>query len=227
MANTSNLGLKKEAEKLLKKPTLTAADKHKLFELYIQRDDMLAFFEDYQDFAAAYGAPDESDPYDWSKFDMSQDEDVGRLLDALKQREKDLEINPYLVNKKVKVQDYMKPSDADLDEEDELDEQSSIVRDELEAKFDDENTTFGNEEVQEKDKKSKNNLSDESMQFIDPDGRVWSGIIVDQDTVQKTLPGQRVISYRALVVIGNGRGVGGFGTGKAKAPNAAVAAAFR
>ena len=41
------------------------------------------------------------------------------------------------------------------------------------------------------------------------------------------MPGNRVNSHRALVVIGNLKGTGGMGMGKASTPGAAVDAAFR
>jgi small subunit ribosomal protein S5 len=61
----------------------------------------------------------------------------------------------------------------------------------------------------------------------DEDGKIWSGSIVHTDMVQKTMPGNRIASHRALVVIGNLRGTGGFGMGKGKNVGDAVNAAFR
>jgi small subunit ribosomal protein S5 len=45
--------------------------------------------------------------------------------------------------------------------------------------------------------------------------------------VQKTMPGNRVGTHRALVCIGNGQGAGGFGMGKGQTPPDAINAAFR
>lgn len=64
-------------------------------------------------------------------------------------------------------------------------------------------------------------------QLTDKNGRVWSGAILDSDQVQKPMPGGRVMSYRALVVVGNLRGAAGYGMGKAKTPADAVVSAFR
>ena len=61
----------------------------------------------------------------------------------------------------------------------------------------------------------------------DKDGRLWSGAILDTDMVQKTMPGGRVGTHRALVVVGNLRGAAGFGMGKGKTGGDAVNAAFR
>ena len=64
-------------------------------------------------------------------------------------------------------------------------------------------------------------------ELTDKEGRVWSGAILDTDMVQKTMPGGRVMSHRALVVVGNLRGAAGFGMGKAKNSADAITAAFR
>lgn len=61
----------------------------------------------------------------------------------------------------------------------------------------------------------------------DADGRMWSGVILDTDMVQKTMPGNRVGTHRALVVIGNLRGTAGFGMGKGKTSGDALNSAFR
>lgn len=64
-------------------------------------------------------------------------------------------------------------------------------------------------------------------ELTDREGRVWSGAVLDTDLVQKPMPGGRVMSHRALVVVGNLRGAAGFGMGKGKGPAEAVTAAFR
>ncbi|KAJ1430395.1 hypothetical protein B484DRAFT_297858, partial [Ochromonadaceae sp. CCMP2298] len=55
----------------------------------------------------------------------------------------------------------------------------------------------------------------------------WSACVLDTDMVQKTMPGNRVNSHRALVVVGNLRGAAGYGMGKGKTGQDAVAAACR
>lgn len=60
----------------------------------------------------------------------------------------------------------------------------------------------------------------------EPEGS-WVKMIIDQDTVQTTLPGGRVMSYRMLVVVGNLRGAGGWGVGKGDTPEEAKIRAFR
>eukprot|EP00952_Eustigmatos_sp_NYUAD-ZCMA_P011276 45879-Eustigmatos_ZCMA.PRE.1 len=42
----------------------------------------------------------------------------------------------------------------------------------------------------------------------------WSHFLVDTDTTQKIIKGGHVLSYRALIVTGNGRGCAGWGVGK-------------
>jgi ribosomal protein S5 len=61
----------------------------------------------------------------------------------------------------------------------------------------------------------------------DKEGRLWSGVVLDTDMVQKSMPGQRVGTHRALVVVGNMRGSAGYGMGKGKTSGDAVNAAFR
>ncbi len=78
---------------------------------------------------------------------------------------------------------------------------------------------------EEEDKEPTN--SDDMVQLVDNDGRVWSGYILGQDVVQTTTAGGRIQSFRALVAVGNLRGTAGFGTGKADKGIAAVNKAFR
>ena len=63
--------------------------------------------------------------------------------------------------------------------------------------------------------------------FVDAKGHIWYPIILDNDTVQKTMPGNRMVSHRALVMVGNLKGSGGFGIGKASTPAEALTLAFR
>ncbi|CAM9316562.1 unnamed protein product [Phaeothamnion confervicola] len=55
----------------------------------------------------------------------------------------------------------------------------------------------------------------------------WAETIIDQDRVNKVMGGGRLMRWRALVVAGNNRGVGGFGMGKATNPKHAVLLASR
>ena len=61
----------------------------------------------------------------------------------------------------------------------------------------------------------------------DRDGHLWSGVILDTDTVSKTMPGNRMMSFRCLVAVGNLKGSAGFGMGKGKTQADALKYAFR
>lgn len=61
----------------------------------------------------------------------------------------------------------------------------------------------------------------------DRNGNFWSGVVLNTDIVQKTTPGNRVNTHRALVVVGNLKGAAGFGMGKGKSGTDAVNSAFR
>ncbi len=56
---------------------------------------------------------------------------------------------------------------------------------------------------------------------------VWAETIVALDMTQKPVRGGSILSYRVLVVIGNGQGAGAFGVGKAPNPDAATVRAVR
>lgn len=75
------------------------------------------------------------------------------------------------------------------------------------------------------DRKGENQFNPTILR--DAEGRVWSGTILNTDMTQKTLPGGRLASHRALVVIGNLRGTAGYGMGKGNEPNDAIDNAFR
>jgi len=70
------------------------------------------------------------------------------------------------------------------------------------------------------------NLEDPLL-LRDKTGFSWSGIVLDNDTTQKTMPGGRVMTHRCLVVVGNLRGTAGFGKGKGKNADDALNSAFR
>eukprot|EP00615_Pteridomonas_danica_P008349 CAMPEP_0114358844 /NCGR_PEP_ID=MMETSP0101-20121206/22570_1 /TAXON_ID=38822 ORGANISM="Pteridomonas danica, Strain PT" /NCGR_SAMPLE_ID=MMETSP0101 /ASSEMBLY_ACC=CAM_ASM_000211 /LENGTH=400 /DNA_ID=CAMNT_0001502087 /DNA_START=1 /DNA_END=1203 /DNA_ORIENTATION=+ len=55
----------------------------------------------------------------------------------------------------------------------------------------------------------------------------WIESIVAVDRVQKIIKGGSIMSYRVLVVVGNAKGAGGFGVGKAADPGTATTRAVR
>ena len=67
----------------------------------------------------------------------------------------------------------------------------------------------------------------QKFELQDEDGHIWSACLLDTDVVQKVTPGQRVNSYRALTVIGNGKGAAGFAMGKGKSGPEAIYSACR
>lgn len=59
-----------------------------------------------------------------------------------------------------------------------------------------------------------------------PEGR-WVKMLVDTDTTQKIIKGGHILSYRALVVVGNIKGSGGWGIGKGASAEEAKVRAYR
>ena len=62
--------------------------------------------------------------------------------------------------------------------------------------------------------------SEQFLKYYDPS-------LAQVDRVQKIITGGSILSYRVLVVVGNARGAGGFGLGKALDPATATARAIR
>lgn len=65
-----------EAKKLLSMPAEQAMRNERLFELYIQRQDLNMFVHDFRDSEAFFGPADASDPFDWSTFMVEDYDDV-------------------------------------------------------------------------------------------------------------------------------------------------------
>eukprot|EP01039_Chlorochromonas_danica_P003349 gene3349-3672_t len=72
-----------------------------------------------------------------------------------------------------------------------------------------------------------NEISMDGPELIDDNGHAWSGVIIDTDMTQKTMPGQRIGTFRALVCVGNCKGTAGMGMGKGAGAREAIEAAFR
>jgi small subunit ribosomal protein S5 len=199
--------IRQEASALLKQAPTTANTK-RLFELYLQREDMMAFSEGFNEMIALYGDADESDKYDWSQFGIETDKDLKNMIGKIDELDKEA-LAP-LSKKEIKRREREAQMKEDRGEmADEEDDKKILIKGEN-----------GDEEDQEV------SLEDPS-QLTDKEGRLWSGVILNTDIVQKTTPGNRVNSNRALVMIGNLRGAGGFGMGKGKTPNDAINSAFR
>eukprot|EP01034_Spumella_vulgaris_P021583 gene21583-27621_t len=168
----------------------------RLFELYLQREDMRRFSSDFKEIEAFLGPANVNDPFDWTQFRMNTEDETSRL------------------KAQVKVAETARAEKV------------------LEA-------LYGPEGKQswKKDKelliKGEDGEPDVRVSLEDPnklrgrDGTVWSGVILDEDTVQKVTPGQRLITFRVLVVVGNMRGACGFGMGKGATGADALNNAFR
>lgn len=81
-----------------------------------------------------------------------------------------------------------------------------------------------------KDAKSAARLADlyaKQGYLVDTDNRFWFGMVVKTSYVQTTQPQGRKGSFNALVVIGNGKGIGGYGHGHSPTAAGAVYGAYR
>jgi len=273
-----------------------AAATQRLFEIFIQTEDMSKYTKDFNEFAAVLGNPNTEDPFDWSQFDLQTDKDLKRLsaeMLALEQpqREEQREMARMVKMMKLRGDDYDGDGDDDADEEEEK-EDDDDEDDDFEDEDDEEcsgNRLEVNEDNEEKDfdrrrgseeessegmekldvftrrrsgrrnrpfdddindqSSSSSGFGDKSMdEFIsskmntdenlnlkfnhkfelqDENGNIWSACLLDTDVVQKVTPGQRVNSFRALTVIGNGKGAAGFAMGKGKSGPEALYSACR
>lgn len=187
---SSTESIKEEARSILKQKEITPEANSRLFELFLQRDDMASFCADFKDMNAFFGEKNESNPFDWSQFRIETGDDIDRLTADMREHEKQsFSLNNGNITRK---------SDS-----------KTIVINEVDG-----------------DKGTVISLED-PLQLKDKEGRLWSGAILNTDTVQKPMPGNRVNSHRALVVVGNMKGACGFGMGKGKTGGDAVNAAFR
>lgn len=76
-----------EAKKLLSMPAAQAIANERLFELYIQRQDLNMFVHDFRDSEAFFGPADASDPFDWSTFMVEDYDDVLKYKQLYKDAE--------------------------------------------------------------------------------------------------------------------------------------------
>ncbi len=196
--------VREEAKELLGKrgssSSGNAATNQRLFEIFLQREDMLQFSRDFKDFEALFGPANSSDPFDWSQFRVESNDQAAELF--LKSKE----LGDAAVKNQVEsLLGSTTLSDGEIDIGDGI-----VVK------------SFGSQ-ASEKEAAS---LESPTM-LRDKEGRLWSGVVLDTDMVQKSMPGQRVGTHRALVVVGNMRGSAGYGMGKGKTSGDAVNAAFR
>lgn len=163
-----------------------------------------------------YGPQDDNDPFNWSQFKMNFDDD----LDALEADiAADDEKAPRLTNQSseensVKDFDFAKfaAEEAEMDADGETSGEERPRR----IKFTD--IESGEEKLVP--------IEDHKL-LKDEEGHLWAGFIIHNDTTQKITPGVRILSFRTLVVVGNGRGTAGFGKGKGLTADLSLASAFR
>lgn len=170
----------------------------RLFDIYLQREDVLKFSKDFKEVEAMLGGVDNTNPFNWSEFRVESTDDLVKIqghLDKMKEAEA-------IATKAAQLETRdASPGTIVLDGE-------TVI----------ELATAENE---------SSTPTDSPASLKDKDGRIWSGAILNTDMVQKTMPGNRIGTHRALVVVGNLRGTAGYGMGKGKTSADAVNAAFR
>ena len=213
--------------------------RQRLFELFLQRDDMQRFSADFREMSALMGGQSgEGDPFSWSEFQLTGTEDMERLLDAFDELEGDKGTKMTVQEQKA-IQRKLKKQEREYRER-YGDEAWEIVQTEREASLAERALLadqgilgdgssadgFGATANPADDEMNARGIDFDPVTRTDRDGRVWSTAILNTDVVQKTMPGGRVNTHRCLVVIGNLRGSAGYGMGKAGTPADAVTNAF-
>lgn len=211
--------------------------RERLFELYVQRDDMQRFTADFSEMTAMLGEADSSDPFNWSEFRLNDTPDMERLVDAqyaIEEAEAAAKGQPLRTISDKSIAEQKKEKRKLKKKENEYrerygDEAWEVFAAEREATLQERALTAGSSGALAMDSapEAGNAMDERNIDFdpvtrTDRDGRVWSSAILNADVVQKTMPGGRVNTHRALVVIGNMRGSAGYGMGKAQTPADAV-----
>lgn len=189
-----------------------------LFRLFVQREDMVKFSHDFREIEAYLGPAEQSDPFNWSQFRVEIGEDVARMQEEIK-RVEDERINKLVADMNSRGGQSMVATDKNLADIHNADSNEQVEGASVSGGVVIKSENEEGEEV-------KISLEDPSI-LRDKDGHIWSGVILDTDMVQKTMPGNRVNTHRALVCVGNLKGAAGYGMGKGKTGADAVNAAFR
>lgn len=192
----------------------------RLFEIFIQREDMLKYSSDFADIEVMLGPANNTtgNISEWNNLLLEKRELYVNIDEVLRS------FNP---NKKQKLElDEKKKKIILLDEEDGEKENTNGEEDE----------TTNNGEVLEGGVISDEQFLQEGLEkksyfnvemSRDHDGHIWNTIIVHEDQTQVVTSGGRVQSFRILLTIGNLKGVGGYGMGKGLTPQQALNSAFR
>lgn len=206
---------------------------NRLFQLFVQREDMARFSHDFDDIEAALGPANPEDIYEWNNFMCNDEERLKQLSSDLryytvsKADRRDAAREAKIAAKKAKRRERREglihgTLDQDSSESSEAKEAAGDEgsKEKQEGESEDSDFLEGVTEKEQYDRFDADYLRDH-------DGHLWSGVIIHQDTTQKVVPGERLISYRCLVSIGNRRGAGGFGMGKGADSDIALRNAFR
>ena len=219
--------MRNEAVELLKQYSTgnaSVAVKDRLFELFLQRDDMLTFSKDFNEMQSTFGPIDEKDPFNWSQFKINTGSDLEKIWNQVQEADREATREAGL-----RMREWKKPS-----KEVKADEKAAALEESM-ANEEDQVANQVSDDVKGpivlRDSKGQKDViamdDGDKIPLVDKEGRAWSGCILDTDSTQKTMPGNRVQSKRILVCIGNLRGAGGFGMGKGKTAAEALSAAFR
>eukprot|EP01041_Mallomonas_annulata_P002521 gene2521-4903_t len=215
---------------------------NRLFEMFIQRDDMLAFASDFKEMEAMFGLANPEDSFDWSKFSIHDAQELNRIYEEVQEADRtgiahglDQSQSVYrewkMTDRDIKkiAEEEMLKGNSEEAERRRLLSATDQVAPSLNPTDDEEAlSSIVVKDILGKDEVTVNlDSKDEIASLVDNSGRVWSGVILDSDITQKTMPGNRVSSKRVLVCVGNMRGAGGFGMGKGKTAALALNAAFR
>lgn len=175
-----------------------------LFFLFIQQQDQIKISHDLLEFSKFSGKPG-SELFKLKSVNLDSNPRLKKLSDELKEHDAKA----------------MAKQASQL-----LDGKSTPSSTALELSISEQADSESDKDKSEDDEEEKTKIVNIN-QIEDSEGRLWSGAILHADTVQKTMPGNRVMRHRSLVIVGNLKGSGGFGMGKGKTPADATAAAFR
>lgn len=191
----------------------------RLFEIFIQKEDMLKFSYDFADIEATLGPANNTQGSisEWNNMLLEKRELYQNIDEILSS------FNP---NKKQKMQlDEKKRVIVVDDDEGDADADESASTEKKEGSDEVEGGVISDEEFLQSASEKESYLNVELSR--DHDGHIWSTVIVHEDQTQVVTAGGRVLSYRILLTIGNLRGVGGYGMGKGSSPQLALNSAFR
>jgi hypothetical protein len=234
--------IQNEIKELLKadKPDTT-----RLFELFLQREDMHRLSSDFRELTALTGDPLENDDaISWSNFSIESDEELLKLRDAMMEAEREFlaqaggGLKAFLANKKILKKAAQLDADKESGDEEESSSEDEVDIDNGFSERQDDDDDEGDDDVQvgegqarvadfTKESTAIDDSLEDMVSVTDREGYVWSGLVINTDTTQTTLPSGRFLTHRCLVMVGNLKGAGGFGMGKGQNATDAMQRAFR